>query len=49
MTTAAKLDHANKLFRQAVINGRADTIQTIAAAIWWLVSQQVSAELAGEI
>ena len=49
MTTNQALAAANQLFYTAVRNGRQDTIATIAAAIWWLVEQQVSAELAGEI
>jgi hypothetical protein len=49
MATNDALAAANKLFYTAVRNGRNDTIDTIAAAIWWLVNQQVSAELAGEL
>ena len=48
MTTNQALAAVNKLFRTAVLNGRNDdTIDTIAATIWWLANIQVSAELAG--
>lgn len=48
MTTNQALSAANKLFYQAVRNGRQDTIETIGQFIWHLVAQQVRAELAGE-
>jgi hypothetical protein len=49
MATNDAIARANHLFYEAVRNGRTDTIQTIAAAIWWLVGQQVDSELAGEL
>jgi hypothetical protein len=49
MNTNELLSRANHLLYTAVRNGREDTIKTIAAAIWWWVEIQVSAELAGEL